>query len=85
MGRHSNLSFKSKITHSGWKDVPVSWILPKNDFIIPPDVQRKYVDTIERESGRKVDLHTLEAGHCPSWTVPEKVAELLVKIVEGMA
>jgi hypothetical protein len=82
MGKHSNLSFKSQITHSGWKDVPVSWILTELDFIISPDVQRGYIETIERETGRKVDLHIMATGHSPTATKPEEVAAILLKIVQ---
>ena len=81
MGRHSNLSFTSKATHSGWKNAPVSWILCEQDFIIAPDVQKGYIKRIEEESGRKVDLYTLATGHAPNATAPEQLAEVLAKIV----
>ncbi|KIW62374.1 hypothetical protein PV04_10554 [Phialophora macrospora] len=81
MGRHSNASFTSKVTREGWRDVAVSWILCERDFIIPPDLQRGYIERIGRESGRDVDLHLLDTGHCPNITAPEALAEVLVKIV----
>ncbi|KAJ9614613.1 hypothetical protein H2200_002750 [Cladophialophora chaetospira] len=81
MGRHSNLSFTSKATHSGWKNVPVSWILTEQDFIVAPDLQKSYIKRIEEESGQKVDLHVLATGHAPNASAPEKVAEVLVKVL----
>ncbi|ETI20245.1 hypothetical protein G647_08279 [Cladophialophora carrionii CBS 160.54] len=83
MGRHSNASFTSKVTYEGWRDVAVSWILCERDLIIPPAVQRGYIDRIGQESGREVDLHVLDAGHCPNVTAPEALAEVLVKIVQA--
>ena len=80
MGRHSNLSFTSKVTHAGWKEVPVSWILCELDYIIAPDVQKAYVKRIEEEGGKKVDLCSLATGHAPNATAPEKLAEVLVEI-----
>jgi pimeloyl-ACP methyl ester carboxylesterase len=85
MGRHSNASFTSKVTYEGWREVAVSWILCERDFIIPPDVQRGYIETIGRESGRDVDLHVLDTGHSPNTTAPEALAEVLVKIVAAEA
>ncbi|OCT48128.1 hypothetical protein CLCR_04260 [Cladophialophora carrionii] len=83
MGRHSNASFTSKVTYEGWRDVAVSWILCERDLIIPPAVQRGYIDRIGQESGREVDLHVLDAGHCPNVTAPEALAEVLVRIVQA--
>jgi hypothetical protein len=83
MGRHSYASFDSTITNSGWKDVPVSWMLTLMDFIVPTEVQRKYIETIEKETGKKVDVHELQTGHGPATTAPEKVAEIVVKILEA--
>ena len=80
MGHHSNLSFESKVTHSGWKDVAVSWILTEMDFIVPVDVQKGYIELIEKEGNKKVDVHVLKAGHAPNASVPGELAEVLVKI-----
>ncbi|EXJ54659.1 hypothetical protein A1O7_10000 [Cladophialophora yegresii CBS 114405] len=82
MGRHSNASFQGKVTYEGWRDVNVSWILCERDLIIPPSVQRGYVDRIAEQSGREVDLHVLDAGHAPNVTAVEALAEVLVKIVQ---
>ncbi|OAL39241.1 hypothetical protein AYO20_01559 [Fonsecaea nubica] len=80
MSRHSALSFASKVTYPGYKHVPVSFIMCANDMIVPPDLQRGYIDMIQRESGRDVDVHTLDTGHCPNTTAPDQLAKLIVDI-----
>ena len=81
MGRQSVLSFEGKVTYAGYRHVPVSWIFCENDAIISPTLQREYIQRIEEESGKRIDLHTLASGHSPNVTVPDKLAEILVKIL----
>ncbi|OAP55372.1 hypothetical protein AYL99_10345 [Fonsecaea erecta] len=80
MSRHSARSFASEVTYAGYQHVPVSFIVCENDMIIPPDVQRGYIEMIGRESGREVDVHTLPTGHCPNTTAPNKLAKVIVQI-----
>ncbi|KIW22402.1 uncharacterized protein PV07_12290 [Cladophialophora immunda] len=80
MSRHSALSFASEVTYPGYKHVPVSFIVCENDMIIPPDLQRGYIEMIRRESGSAVDVHTLNTGHCPNTTAPDQLAKVIVQI-----
>ncbi|KAK4113193.1 alpha/beta-hydrolase [Canariomyces notabilis] len=63
--RHSAASFAGKLTHPGYSDVSVSYLICEKDRVIPPDIQRDGIAMIERESGRKVDVTTVQAGHVP--------------------
>jgi pimeloyl-ACP methyl ester carboxylesterase len=80
MPNHSAISFRGKVTYPGYRFSPVSWIFCENDFIIPPETQQKYIDRIQEETGKQVDVHPLATGHCPNSSAPEKLADLIVKI-----
>ncbi|KAF1840403.1 alpha/beta-hydrolase [Cucurbitaria berberidis CBS 394.84] len=75
---HSAISFQEPITQAAYKTIPVSYIVCERDMIINPDTQRRFIKTIEEESGREVDVFGLDSGHCPNWSQPEKLVEIIV-------
>jgi pimeloyl-ACP methyl ester carboxylesterase len=75
---HSAASFLEPVTQIAYKDVPVSYIVCEKDMIIAPDAQREFVKVLEEASLGKVHVVSLESGHCPNWSVPEKLAEVIV-------
>ncbi|KAK6953046.1 hypothetical protein Daesc_005344 [Daldinia eschscholtzii] len=79
---HSSASFATELTHAGYKDVPVSYLLCGEDAILPPKFQRDWIELIEKESGNKVDVTSLPVGHCPSYTKPQEVIDWIVKAAE---
>ncbi|KIX01401.1 uncharacterized protein Z518_09127 [Rhinocladiella mackenziei CBS 650.93] len=80
MPKHSALSFEGQLTYPAYKYIPASYIFCENDFIIPPDKQREYIERIKRESGKDVDVHTLSTGHGPNVTAPGVLANVIVDI-----
>ncbi|KAI1374562.1 alpha/beta-hydrolase [Hypoxylon crocopeplum] len=76
---HSSVSFFNKLTHAGYKDVPVSYLLCEDDEIILPKSQRDGIDIIEKASGNKVDITSIKAGHCPTVTALEKVVDWIIQ------
>ncbi|EXJ67514.1 uncharacterized protein A1O5_09527 [Cladophialophora psammophila CBS 110553] len=78
--RHSSLSFIGEVTHAGYKDIPVSYLLCENDLCIPANVQRDGIDLVEKESGRKVDVTSIKADHCPMAAQPEVVIEWILNV-----
>lgn len=78
--KHSFPSFTSELTHAGYKDIPVSYLFCEEDLCIPPAVQQAGIDEIERVSGRKVDVTSITADHCPNWTAKQKVVEWILDI-----
>ncbi|OAL33078.1 hypothetical protein AYO22_00163 [Fonsecaea multimorphosa] len=78
--RHSALSFVGELTHAGYKDIPVSYLLCENDKCIPANVQRNGIDLIEKESGRKVDVTSIKADHCPMAGQPKAVADWILTV-----
>ncbi|KAF2030062.1 alpha/beta-hydrolase [Setomelanomma holmii] len=79
---HSGPSFLEKVTQVAYKDVPVSYILCEDDLIVNPEAQKGFIKVIEEESGRKVDVVGLKAGHCPNWSMPEKLGDVIVAEAE---
>lgn len=80
--RHSAASFMNELTHAGYKDVPVSYLLCEADKCVTPDVQRKGIEVIERESGRKVDVTAAQLDHAPIITAPQVLVDWIVKMAE---
>ncbi|KAK7967271.1 uncharacterized protein PG986_001548, partial [Apiospora aurea] len=80
--RHSAASFASPLTYAGYKDVPVSYLLCEDDLLIPPFIQQKGIDMIERETGKKVDVTRIDSNHVPILSRTELVVDWIVKLVE---
>ncbi|KAH7310607.1 Alpha/beta hydrolase fold-1 [Stachybotrys elegans] len=84
LARHSAASFANPLTYAGFKDVPVSYLLCENDLAIPPIVQQSIIDMIERETGRSVDVTSIDADHVAPLSSPDTVAEWIVGIAEKL-
>jgi len=79
---HSAVSFQEAVTQVAYSgDVPVSYLFCEKDLIVSPEKQRAQIKTIE-ESGKSVSVVSLDAGHCPIWSMPGRLAEVLVGEVE---
>lgn len=78
--QHSAISFVNPLTHAGYKDIPVSYLLCEKDLVIPPEVQKTGIEMIEKESGRKVDVTAIPRDHVPNARYPEEVADWIVKV-----
>ena len=57
----------------------------EGDKVFALEFQKGMVDMIERESGKKVDVHVLNSGHCPNISMPGRVAEAIMKAVQRAA
>ncbi|KAL6242931.1 hypothetical protein RBB50_010031 [Rhinocladiella similis] len=82
MPLHSAPSFANKLTHPGYKYVPVSWIFCEDDLILVPEFQRNCIDLIEKESGNKVDVYNLKTGHCPNASAGVETATLITRAIK---
>ena len=65
MPQHSAASFGSQLTHEGYKDIPVSYLICESDDCVLPEIQRAGIERIEKASGKKVDVASISADHCP--------------------
>jgi pimeloyl-ACP methyl ester carboxylesterase len=77
---HSYLSFTNPLTHAGYKDIPVSYLLCEDDKIVTPAIQKSEIETIERESGQKVDVTSIKASHSAHASAPDKVINWLIDV-----
>lgn len=82
MSTHSSTSFANELTYAGYKDVPVSYLICERDVIIPPERQRGMIEMIERVSGNKVDVSTIQSGHCVNITELAKWVDWIVEVAE---
>ncbi|CAN8105479.1 unnamed protein product [Discula destructiva] len=80
MTRHSAASFATPLSHAGYVDAPVSYLLCENDLVIPADLQRREIEMIERKSGNKVDVKAIASGHAPIASMPQVVIDWLVSL-----
>ncbi|KAF2220277.1 Alpha/beta hydrolase fold-1 [Elsinoe ampelina] len=79
---HSAVSFSEPLTQAAYKEVPVSYILCTNDLIVKPDQQRQFIDNIQSASSNKASVVEIDSGHCPMWSVPEKLRDVIISEVE---
>jgi pimeloyl-ACP methyl ester carboxylesterase len=76
--QHSGISFVGELTHAGYKDIPVAFLVCEKDLCIPAELQREMIENIEKVSGRKVDVTSIETDHVPITTKPELVSDWIL-------
>ncbi|KAI0550675.1 alpha/beta-hydrolase [Xylaria curta] len=81
---HSAVSFGNPLTHAGYKDAPVSYLFCEEDLIISPEIQKREIEMIETETGGKVDVTSVKAGHCPNVSVPEKTVDWILHVARKL-
>jgi hypothetical protein len=81
--KHSAQSFANELNHAGYKDIPVSYLLCERDLAGPADFQREMIAMIEEASGRKVDVTSIETGHCPSLVAKKETLDWIVKVIRA--
>ncbi|KAH7076533.1 Alpha/beta hydrolase fold-1 [Paraphoma chrysanthemicola] len=79
---HSAASFLEAVTEVGYKDVPVTYLFCEDDLVVSPELQKGYIKVLEEESGNKVQIVNLKAGHCPNWSIPEKLGDIIAAEAE---
>jgi hypothetical protein len=79
MPEHSTISFAGELTYPAYKYILVSYLVCEADKIIPPQLQRDIVEMMSKESGRDIDVHVLQAGHCPNVSMPGAVVDAIMK------
>jgi hypothetical protein len=80
-GQHSTSSFAGKLTYPGYNEVPVSYMFCEQDLCVIPKAQQASIDTIEKSSGRKVDVYRYALGHIPYFSGVESVVDAVNKAV----
>ena len=76
----SSLSFMGELTHAGYKEVPVSYLVCEGDRVILAERQRGFIELMEKESGNKVEVTSIQAGHCPPITATQEVVDWILRM-----
>lgn len=74
-GRHSAVSFGGKLSYQGYKDVPVSYMFCEQELCVTPAMQQAGIDSIERASGREVDVYKYPLDHIPYFSGVDSVVD----------
>lgn len=80
MSKHSSASFDGQVTYTACRHIPTSYIKSEKDFIVLTENQQQYIDRMTAEAGKEIDVHTINTGHVPNVTAPEKLVKIVVKI-----
>ena len=80
MTAHSAASFGDALTHAGYKDVQVLFLMREEDPVIPAGRQSRMVDLVEQESGREVDVTRIPAGQAPNITATQAVVDCIIHV-----
>jgi len=82
MPNHSAISFAGELTYPGYKYVPVGYLLCEEDLTVPPEIQQRFIDLLEKESPGPVVVSKCKAGHVPHVSDPDAVVAAIGKIIE---
>ena len=80
--RHSSAAFGSPLTYAGYKDVPSSYLKTALDRLVTPATQQASINVIEKATGNKVDVTTIQTGHIPFIMALDEVVAWLEKVVK---
>lgn len=72
--------YTQPVTQTTWKDVPLSWIYTELDEIVTYDVQKKMVKEAQESQGVTIKTYTLNSGHSPFLSMPEKLTAVVKEI-----
>ncbi|KAI0470991.1 alpha/beta-hydrolase [Xylariaceae sp. FL0804] len=73
-----------RIERCAWREVPVVvYIVASRDVLLPPSYQTSMIDGMRAE-GVDVVAETVDAGHCPNFTRPAEVAEIVKRVADGL-
>lgn len=79
--KHSARSFGDKLTHAGYADIPVSYLVTENDMAGPPEIiQRPQIDMINRLNSHKVDVTSVYAGHMMNLSAEKETIDWIVSL-----
>lgn len=68
------------IDKCAWREIPVSYIYTSRDMTVPLEYQKDMVADLEA-AGRQVQTFELETGHCPNFTSPEGVVDVVNRAI----
>ncbi|KAH8815440.1 Alpha/beta hydrolase fold-1 [Xylogone sp. PMI_703] len=80
---HAYRSFYSELTYAPYKDIPTMYIQCEQDQTIPIALQKSFIERAKASAPTAMDIvDWLDAGHSPFLSMPDSVADCLVKAAE---
>ncbi|KAI5463581.1 Alpha/beta hydrolase fold-1 [Mariannaea sp. PMI_226] len=81
---HSMKAFTTgaDITYDGWKEVPVWYLVTKDDKALPAEVQKMFVKDAQAAGG-DVTQREIDTSHSPMLSKPEETADIIVEAVKA--
>ena len=80
----SLVSMTAQVTHEGWRDVPIGYLMLDRDQAFPPWLQKEWVEKIEKETSKTVKVLHLDTAHCANVTAPKRLADTVENLVSDM-
>ncbi|KAF2094415.1 alpha/beta-hydrolase [Rhizodiscina lignyota] len=77
---HSAQTLQAKVEHAAWKEVPVTYLVCRNDVTIPAEHQWACIKQAKGK-GAQVTVAECDSGHSPMLSMPA----LVCKVVKGAA
>lgn len=84
MPHHSRVSFDGVVTKVVYGESgapPVTYVRCEKDLIISPEKQGEMIERL-KGAGVEVRVESLECGHCPIWSMPGELVEVIVRNAE---
>lgn len=78
MVKYTVLSPDRALASSAHEQIPTTYVYTELDRTIPVALQRA-IFTARRDAGIAIDEVSLQAGHSPSLSVPDKLAEVVLQ------
>lgn len=78
----SSHAYEDKLTYEGYKSLPVSYLRCELDQVLPPWLQQEGIDNVEKASGNKVHVTSIQADHCPNWTSEPEVVDWITDLFQ---
>lgn len=80
LAHHSGASFLEPVTQAGYLDIPVSYIFCEKDLVVSTEKQQGFINVVKEATGKEVHVVKLDAGHCPNWSMPEKLGDVIAEL-----
>ena len=71
--------------YSGWKDVPLWYILCTDDQTVPPAFQEMMIEMVRKENPTGATVRDLKSGHSPMLSMPKETADIFVEAAEAFS
>lgn len=72
-------AFQGRLTHAGYRRIPVTYMLTEADRMVPAAMQEMFIGIVEAEAGRAVSVVRYPVDHCPEVTEIGAVVDCVLR------